>query len=100
MNNLTICSLGSWTAKLAVKFARDAAVTLYDAYHGATAVENNATIFVTRDKFLRDRLLKIVKVSEPEAVTPTWSPCSGGQTNWAGRGKRNFSRFLGGVELV
>ena len=68
MMNLTICPLDSWTAKLAVKLILDSGITIHDAYHSATAIEHKAHIFVTRDKSLREKLKKVVKVSEPESL--------------------------------
>lgn len=68
MNNLTICPLSSWTARMAAKLVFDSHLTVHDAYHGATAMENGATLFVTRDRTLGDRLKKMIKVSAPEAI--------------------------------
>ncbi len=69
MENLTVCPLGSWTARLAVKLVLDSGMTVHDAYHGATAIENKASVFLTRDKSLRDKLKKMIRVSEPDAIT-------------------------------
>lgn len=71
MENLTICPLGSWTARFAVKLVLESGMTVHDAYHGATAIENKASIFVTRDKFLRDKLKNTIRVSEPDVMTAT-----------------------------
>lgn len=71
MTNLTICPLDSWTAKLAVKLILDSGITIHDAYHSATAIEHKAHIFVTRDKSLKEKLKKVVRVSEPEALIST-----------------------------
>lgn len=68
MENLTISPLNSWTARMAARLVLDSGLTVHDAYHGATAIENEASVFVTRDRTLRDRLRKALKVSEPEAV--------------------------------
>ncbi|MCL4435684.1 MAG: type II toxin-antitoxin system VapC family toxin [Thaumarchaeota archaeon] len=68
MPNLTICPLGSWTAKLAVKLVLDSSITIHDAYHSATAIEHKADIFVTRDSYLAKKLKNAVKVSEPEVL--------------------------------
>ncbi len=72
MPNLTICPLGSWTAKLAVKLVLDSGITIHDAYHGATAIEHKAEVFVTRDKYLAKKLKKAVEVSDPEALISTF----------------------------
>ncbi len=69
MENLTICPLGSWTARLAVKLVLDSGMTVHDAYHGATAIENKASVFVTRDKSLKDKLKKMIRVTDPDAIT-------------------------------
>ncbi len=69
MQNLTICPPGSWTARFAVKLVLDSGITVRDAYHSATAIENKASVFVTRDRFLRERLRDMIKVSGPEAMT-------------------------------
>lgn len=66
-----ICPLESWTARLAVKFVLDSHMTVHDAYHSATAIENKTSVFVTRDKFLKKRLANLIKVSEPEDLTDT-----------------------------
>lgn len=68
MENLTVCPLTSWTARLAVRLVLDSGMTVHDAYHGATAIENNAGTFVTRDRILRNKLKDIIKVSEPDSV--------------------------------
>ncbi len=68
MNNLTICPLDSWTARMAAKFVFDSHLTVHDAYHGATAMVNGAGVFVTRDRTLGDRLKKMIKVLLPEAL--------------------------------
>jgi len=68
MENLTICPLGSYVARLAVKLVLDSGLGLHDAYHSATALENKAGIFVTRDKSLRNKLKKTIGVSEPESI--------------------------------
>jgi predicted nucleic acid-binding protein len=68
MENLTICPLGSYVARLAVKLVLDSGLGLHDAYHSATAVENKAGIFVTRDKSLRSKLKKTINASEPESI--------------------------------
>jgi len=68
MDNLSISPLGSLTVKMAVKLVLDYQLTIHDAYHGATALENGAGVFFTRDKTLASKLRKLVKVLEPEAV--------------------------------
>lgn len=68
MENLTISPLNSWTAKVAARLVLDSGLTIHDAYHVATAIENDASVFVTRDRTLRDRMRKTLKVSEPETV--------------------------------
>ncbi len=68
MTNLRICPLDSWGAKFAVSLVLDHGVTVQDAYHGASAIENKASVFVTRDRLLKKKLGKLMKVSEPEAL--------------------------------
>ncbi len=68
MTNLRICPLDPWGAKFAVSLVLDHGVTVHDAYHGASAIENKASIFVTRDRSLKKKLGKLMKVSEPEAL--------------------------------
>lgn len=68
MENLTICPVSSYVAKLAAKLVLDSRLSIHDAYHGATAVENKADVFVTRDRSLGNRLRKTIDVSEPERV--------------------------------
>jgi predicted nucleic acid-binding protein len=70
IENLTISPLGPLTAKIAVKLVLENQLTVHDAYHGATALENGAEVFVTRDKLLATKLGKFIKVLEPEAVRP------------------------------
>jgi len=70
MQNLEISPLGSLTARLAVKLVLERGLTVHDAYHAATAVENRTSVFVTRDQHLRNKLKDLVRVSEPEAVAP------------------------------
>ncbi len=50
------------------KLVLDSRLGLHDAYHGATAVENKAEVFVTRDRPLRNKLKKTIDVSEPEGI--------------------------------
>jgi len=68
INNLTICHLSSWTARMTAKLVFDSHMTVHDAYHGATAMENGATVFVTRGRTLGDRLRTMIKTSAPEAI--------------------------------
>lgn len=68
MMNLRICPLDSWGAKFAVSLVLDHGVTVHDAYHGACAIENKASVFVTRDRLLKKKLGKLMQVSEPEAL--------------------------------
>lgn len=68
MENLNICSLSSFAARLAAKFVLDSGLGVHDAYHGATAVENKADVFVTRDKSMKNKLRKTIDVSEPESM--------------------------------
>lgn len=70
MENLTICSLNPLTARLAIRFVLDLGMTIHDAYHSATAVENKASLFVTRDNSLAGKLAKTIRVAQPEAVVP------------------------------
>jgi predicted nucleic acid-binding protein len=68
MRNLSISPLSSLTARLAVGLILDSQVTVHDAYHGATAIENGAAVFVTRDRTLGNRLRNMIKVAEPDSV--------------------------------
>jgi predicted nucleic acid-binding protein len=68
IENLSISPLGSLTARIAAKLVLGSQLTVHDAYHGATALENGAGVFVTRDKKLATKLGKLIKVLEPEAV--------------------------------
>ncbi len=68
ITNLNICALDSWGAKFALSLVLDHGVTVHDAYHGASAIENKASVFVTRDRLLKKKLGKLMKVSEPEAL--------------------------------
>jgi predicted nucleic acid-binding protein len=68
MENLTICSPSSFVARLAAKLVLDSRLGVHDAYHGATAVENKAEVFVTRDRPFGNKLRKMIDVSEPEAI--------------------------------
>ncbi len=68
MANLRICPLDTWTARLAVSLVLDHGMTVHDAYHAASALENKASIFVTRDRLLKKKLDKMISVSEPEAL--------------------------------
>ena len=51
MENLTICPLSSYGARLAAKLVLDSGLRLNDAYHGATAVENRADLCYKRQAF-------------------------------------------------
>lgn len=68
MENLTICPLSSYDAKLAAKLVLDSGLGLHDAYHAATAIENKAGIFVTRDRTLKNKLKKTIDASDPEPI--------------------------------
>ena len=69
--NLRVLPLDSLTVRLAAGLVLDNGITIHDAYHGATAIENNASVFVTRDRVLRDRLKDSISISEPEHVATT-----------------------------
>ena len=69
MQNLEICPLEPLTARLGVKFVLERGLTVHDAYHAATAVENKASIFVTRDQHLRKKLKDLIRTIEPESLT-------------------------------
>ena len=66
MENLVICPLDSMAARMAVRLVLESGMTLHDAYHGATAIENKASVFVTRDKFLGGKLKRMIRVSGPD----------------------------------
>jgi predicted nucleic acid-binding protein len=68
MENLTIYSLSSFVARLAAKLVLDSRLSIHDAYHCATAVENKADVFVTRDRPLGNKLRRMIDVSEPESI--------------------------------
>jgi predicted nucleic acid-binding protein len=66
LENLTISPLGSLTARLAVRLTLERGMTVHDAYHSATAIESRTSVFVTRDRQLRNKLKDLVSVSKPE----------------------------------
>jgi len=68
MANLTISPLGSFAARLAVKLCIERGTTVHDAYHAATAIENKATVLITRDKHLTSKLKGLIEVSQPDDV--------------------------------
>lgn len=68
LTNLRICPLDSWGARFALSLVLDRGVTVHDAYHGASAIENKASVFVTRDRSLKKKLVRLIRVSEPEPL--------------------------------